>query len=333
MFFSLEKDLKQKKYEVMLVSITAKHDLSYLRLPDRVINNKKALNYLITKESIAQDLFRMTDGVISEVFIDVEQKQPINLFDLAKKVFKKTKVLAYKPNDITVEAADQLILNHFSNDVRGKKILIYGTGNISTKLAVRLAERQGQVFIYGRNKEKAIKIIEAINMVLPSYSEYPLKIFNPKTTYDALLSFVSAEKVIDSDIAKVLNNFSIAIDGGIGNFTKSFIAETRKRSIRMLRLDVRIGEPFIEASVLAHNQSFFYEVMGEKSIGNIQVVAGGIIGSEGAVIVDQIKRPTQIIGIANGIGGVKSETELTDDEKRSLATINRLVLQNMQASF
>jgi len=329
----LEQDLLNNNYGYILISTTAKHDTKILRLPNRIINGEKSANILISDEGIARYIFKLIDGIIPIALVDVEQKQSINLFKIAKEIFIKTIVLQYKPNDITVEASDQLLLNHFSSDLTHKKILICGTGNISTKLAIRFAERQANVFIMGRKRDKANHLIESINMILPSYTTHSLSYFDSTIQYDAILSFVSAENVIDHHLANVLENFSIAVDGGIGNFTDCFIAETKKRNIRTLRLDVRIAEPFLSAGVRANNDPFFYEVMGEKEYKNIKIVAGGIIGSEGAVIVDRLKEPTQLIGIANGTGGVKSESDLTNGEKKSLAIINKLIVQNRKKIF
>jgi len=51
------------------------------------------------------------------------------------------------------------------------------------------------------------------------------------------------------------------------------------------------------------------------------IVAGGYIGKEGNIIVDQIHEPSQIIGIADGMGGVKDKDQLTDDDQEAMRMI------------
>lgn len=292
----------------LFVSTTAKHKSSILRLPDRELSNGKSLNYLITNEEYAVELFKQVDGLIPTVIIDAELKQDIDLFSIAKKYIKKSSIYMNKPNDLTMESADVLLQQHFDRELIGKKALIIGTGNISFKLALRLAERNVQVFIDGRNASKVTKVVETINMILPAYSKYKVKKFELNCFdggLDAVIPFVSAEKVVPDSYAVLLHEFSISVDGGIGNFSEEYIAVALKKKSKVIRLDVRIALPFANASLktLSPSFSFFENISGERMIENMNIVAGGIIGSEGTIIVDQIKNPQQIIGVANGYGG------------------------------
>ena len=45
-----------------------------------------------------------------------------------------------------------------------------------------------------------------------------------------------------------------------------------------------------------------------------------------SVIVNQIENPDQIIGIANGFGGVKNESALSTEERRSIELLSERVL-------
>lgn len=326
MYEEIKRTITQKNYTFMLVSTTAKHSKRFLRLPDRKINNQVSLNILISDPKEAEKLFKIADGKIPNMLIDVEQKQSINLFQIAKATITRSNLLPYKPNDITLEAADQLFLKHFSGDLAQKAILVYGSGNISFKLALRLAERQAKVYLMGRNSEKVSKLIDTLNLILPSYFGSPIRHFTFEEDLDGIVSFISAEKIIGSDFASRVKASGLALDGGIGNFTGDFIKEAIQKGIHTLRLDVRLGLPFIEAGINAGNQMFFNEIMGEKIYKNTKIVAGGIIGNEGSVIVDRINHPTQIIGIANGIGGVKSGAEHTIIDKESIETLKKYLI-------
>lgn len=323
-------------YEYILISTTAKANVKFQVLPNRIICGALSLNILLGDEQLANDFFRYIDGKVKKVLVDVERKQQINLWKIAVANLKKSYLYPYKPNDITMEATDRLLLDHFNSNIQNKKLLIYGTGNISTKLAIRLAERNAKVYICGRNKKKAEKIIKVINSILPSYAEQKASYFNIEEfnrKIDGIISFVSGEKVIPKVFANFINNTGIAIDGGIGNFSEPFISKVIEKNIKILRLDVRIGIPFIEASVNSESNSFFHEYMGSLDINGINVVAGGIIGKEGSVIVDRILKPTQVIGIANGIGGVKSESAITKDDRKSISVLKEYILQSVQTTI
>ena len=82
----------------------------------------------------------------------------------------KSKIYTYKGNDLTVQASDTFLNNYFLKDIRGlggKKILILGSGNIGSKLVLKLVESGAEVFLYRRNLKKLKKIVETINLLLP----------------------------------------------------------------------------------------------------------------------------------------------------------------------
>lgn len=316
-------EMNYNNYQYLFVSTTAKHSTPILRLPDRELFDGESLNLLITDEVHAIEVFKEVDGRIPIVVIDAEVKQDINLFAIAQQYIRKSAVYTNKPNDLTMESADILLQHHFSQNIVGKKILVIGTGNIAFKLALRLAERNAQVFIDGRDKRKISRIVETINMVIPIYSKYPVQRLDANLLdkgIDAIVPFVSAEKVVSGEYAKWLKDSSISIDGGIGNFSEGYIAEALIKQSKIIRLDVRIGLPFAEASLtaLSPRYDFFQDISGEDTIEGIKIVAGGIIGPEGTVIVDRIKNPHQIIGIANGYGGVKHESTISAEERRNI---------------
>lgn len=315
-FFSIE------DYGVLLISITSRTSNDISRLPDKIINGKLAANFLITDGQIARDLFMEIDGQIETILIDVERKQEVNLMEIANEVIKYSTILPYKPNDVTLEAADQLILNQLGMDLTGNKILVYGTGNIAFKLALRLLEREVDVSIKGRNPDKVQSIVTTLNMIKPGYSCAVARAYQEDLNfkYDGLISFLSSEKVIDESLVGHIMSNGFAIDGGIGNFQGTFIADSLEKGISVLRLDVRLGNPFLIAGIssLSSENEFFNTVIGSHQTGDMKLVAGGIIGEAGSIIVDRIKSPTQIIGIANGYGGLKNDEQFTENDRENL---------------
>ena len=322
MFRIITNDLKSGAYSYLLISTTARDSVEINRLPDKSFKGKLAANYLITDEKIARNFFVEIDGQVEDILIDVERKQEVNLMDIANDVIKHSNILPYKPNDVTLEAADQLILNQLGVDLAGKKILVYGTGNIAFKLALRLLEREVDVSVQGRNPDKIQSVVTTLNMIKPSYSNAVAREHQDaiKYEYDGLVSFLSSEKIIDSTMAVNIKSNGFAIDGGIGNFQGTFIADSLEKGISVLRLDVRLGNPFLRAGItsLSSENEFFNTIIGSNQTGEMKLVAGGIIGEAGSIIVDRIKSPTQIIGIANGYGGLKNDEQLTKNDRKNL---------------
>lgn len=79
----------------------------------------------------------------------------------------------------------------------------------------------------------------------------------------------------------------------------------------VIRLDGRaalVGEVI----ALLDAQKLADQVMGRGEINIVPVVAGGVWGREGEVVVNSIKDPTRVIGIADGNGGIKSQLCVAD---------------------
>jgi hypothetical protein len=65
-------------------------------------------------------------------------------------------------------------------------------------------------------------------------------------------------------------------------------------------------------------------VMGAGTMQGIDVVAGGTMGKDGAIILDNINQPSAIIGIADGRGNVRTPRE---EETDKIGLIKKLLSQ------
>jgi hypothetical protein len=96
---------------------------------------------------------------------------------------------------------------------------------------------------------------------------------------------------------------ALLYDGGIGSLEGAAILAAEARGVRVVRVDMR---PSISATAveLIGVRHIVDEHMGRATWDGVSVVAGGLIGREGEVIVDSILHPASVIGIADGKGGV-----------------------------
>src|SRR5699024_9836335 len=120
-------------------------------------------------EALRETIFYF-DGKVDSIYVDVEQKQDINLFGIARKMIRHSNLVAVKPNDTTLESCDLLIRYQFNDDLYDKKVIVVGTGNLASKIAVRLAERQAKVFIKGRTLEKEKNLVNKFNPLTRFFS-------------------------------------------------------------------------------------------------------------------------------------------------------------------
>lgn len=306
----------------LVIGTTAKHKKAFLRLPDKEILGNKAKNFLINDYEYIKKLLRSKDYEECVVIADTEQKQNSDLYSYLLNLNINNRIVDYKPNDLTMEAADLQILNFFKGDLKEKAIGIYGTGNISFKIALRLSERNVHVYLFGRNYNKLKLYVQALKEITFNFNY--IHYGNDKITLDGFISFVSAEEVINDSYLKLLKPNSLCLDGGIGNFTKSFIKLALQEGHEVRRLDVRQSQEIMDGYLRSRLDSKFDNIIGRDVIYNESIVAGGIIGRKGEIIVDRIKKPSQVIGIADGIGGIIDGTKLNNEQKKKINKINKI---------
>lgn len=322
------KYLKKYNYSSIMISTTAKHALDFRVLPRRNIPGVMAIScFMINEECMLKDTLSFFDGKIDNFYIDVELKQNLNLFKVAKEVIQRSKLVTVKPNDTTIESCDLLIRNYFDDNLYNKKVIIIGTGNLASKMAVRLAERQADVYLIGRTRERVNRHIEALNSFLPKYSSHIQSIEESQSVeqVDLIVSFLSGKFTKDDILFPLIHQDTFIIDGGINNFSNDFIQRMLLKNVQITRLDTRIALPYQFLSTHEYSNTFFNDVYGQSIIQGVSVVAGGYIGKVGTVIVDSTKQPNQVIGIADGSGGVKKSEQLSETDRNNLHQIEKFI--------
>jgi len=312
------------------ISTTAKHEYSFRTLPRRVYAGTAISNFMINDEQILEEVLFFFDGKVDIIYIDVEQKQNINLFKIAREKIKLSQLITVKPNDTTLESCDILIRYHLKDDLYNKNVIVIGTGNLASKIAIRLAERQASVFVKGRTRDKEINFINGLNFLLPKNTP-PIEAFHELSSEEkanVIVSFLSGPFEEEETLYQFINEKTIVIDGGINNFSGNFIQRMITNNINVTRLDARIALPYQLLSNDNYTNKFFKETYGQGKINDSKVVSGGFIGPEGSVIVDTITEPSQIIGIADGRGGVKINEQLSESERNRIRKIKQAISKN-----
>lgn len=293
-----------------------------------VRETKYALCGVVTIYDIktALSIANFLDGKVNYIFVDAEQKIP-RLENLVEKIssnVKKSKILTFKNNDLTADAADALIAS--LDDFSRKKIAIVGLGNIGTKLALKLVERGVTILGSSSNYKKSVQMANAINIIKSKNCKGKVIPKNIKTiskNVDLLIVFTPGIPIINSQMVSMLKKNSTIIDGGTGTIQNEGIDEAKKRGIKILRLDTRCGFSS-SASLLFETEKFLDEVFGNSSFKGIDIVAGGFYGKYGDIILDKITKPTQIVGIADGKGGVL-QGKIPPKFQKKIQIINQLL--------
>lgn len=292
----------------LVITVTTQElDNNFEIFPFRYFTNYVCLPIGVKNTSIGIHIAKVIDGKVDTIFVDAENKLLTcqNLFDKVFSVVKKSKIFPIKGNDFTADSAFSVIFTILKNTFR-KKILIVGAGNIGSKVALKLIECGAQVFIINSTKLSTYKRASAINIMKPAECKsqvMPITKGKIPRNLDCIIGFTRGIPVITKDIVDNLKTGGLLLDGGTGTISKSGIDEAKRKKVMVLRLDIRIGFAYY-ASFILNTKEFVTKAVGKKKLDGFNIVSGGIIGEKGDIIVDNVRKPSRIIGVSNGTGGV-----------------------------
>ncbi|MCK5557380.1 MAG: hypothetical protein KAJ01_03315 [Candidatus Hydrogenedentes bacterium] len=273
----------------------------------------------------AETVLKTVDGLVDAIVVDVEQKVPQlpNIMEAATRLVRKSTLLTYKDNDVWVNAVDALIA-HIVGNMHGVKIGIVGLDNLGPKLALKAAERCARVFLMTADDTDVFKeIVRGLNLMKTPLAPHAIEpAFTPAdVARDArvLIGATIKRIAVTAEMVENLPDDAIVVAAGIGTIEKEAAQLGRNRGLRFYRFDNRAG---LSAEIvnLLETRDLVEQVMGETTIDGVRVVAGGIVGEEGTVIVDSVSEPGHVIGIADGTGRVRY-TPVSDEEKRLLRAV------------
>lgn len=318
-----------KQTALILNTTTKKSEKTAIILPIKKTEHCIFLGITIFEMKIISNILNKIDGKINYVLVDGEQKNEklINLMKYVKKNIHKSEILSFKTNDYTAESAD-IFLQQLIDFSKKRKVAIIGAGNIGSKLALKLIERGIDVYISKTKYSDSVKIANALNLIKPNASKAKIiakSNSNIAKECNVLIGF-SNKPSIEIKMVKQMSKNGIIIDGGIGTIHQDAIEFAQKRKIKIFRLDIRAGFSGY-MTTLFKTKELLRDTIGAKKIKNIQIISGGFYGKIGDIVVDNLASPTEIIGIADGKGGLK-RNEYSSTDKIKLKTVNSWINKN-----
>lgn len=128
---------------------------------------------------------------------------------------------------------------------------------------------------------------------------------------DSVVALSPRTAVVDEALIDSLANPTLIFDAGIGSLSPDAIHAADQAGHRLVRIDFR---PTLSATALEliNMKNIVEKQMGRGEWDGVPVVAGGLIGNQGDIIVDDFTNPTRILGIADGSGGITPIDEQND---------------------
>jgi hypothetical protein len=303
-----------KKITIFSIGNTQKIDKGGLFFPPiRETKEVVAGNVILYNVAQARHIAQLVDGKVDYIFVDAEKKvvrsqygkrDVGNIERAVKEVVAYSKVVTFKPNDLTVDSIDSL-LAQLVPKIGGKKIAILGAGNIGSKLALKLVERGAWVYITRLKYEDTKLISKALNLIKPKQTLAtitPCK-SNLKAVDDAQIVFgcTTGVQVITKKMVERMADEAIIVDVGKGTITSEALEAAERRGFLLIRLCPLPGFSGVVSNVLA-TERMLRDSFGRRRIGDFIVVSGGILGRRGDIVVDNVNNPKKIFGMADGHG-------------------------------
>lgn len=335
------KDLNTKS--VFTIATTSKQESKPYLTPVRESDFFVVCGCVIFEQSILLKIIEIIDGEVDYIFTDSEKKIPLrvhndiddideevykqtntcgfietgNLSKICFQKIKKSKIFEYKPNDITVNATWSFLSQRLKF-LSSKKISILGSGNIGSKLALKLVECGSVVSIHRQNRYKGYSIAQGLNFIKPENTVSSITFHENilQTTFmsDVLIGSTNGVSVIDVEIVKSIKKDAIIVDLGKNTLTKEAIEYALFKNIEIYRTDVTSAfEGFIFEAIKM--DKILHDSYGKKDLGYCTIVGGGYFGSSGDIVVDSILNPKRVFGIAAGDGTFKKEYSIEDKKK------------------
>jgi hypothetical protein len=268
----------------------------------RISGDFLAGNVILRETSSFRGLVEKFAPVVDCFFVDCERKSGVSLVECARTTIHPDRLHFFKPNDFTVEAADEWIAGRVADLTRTRSAVI-GAGNIGSKLALRLAERGSDVKLVGRNLRVVKEIVRGLGHILRGGGTIApcVSVLDACKGANVIVGCTQGIPAID-EVAISVSAPSILLDIGNGCFSSSAISAAQRNQLMIEVLSPTAGwegslRRYITTRELQHG-------MGRRKLrdSEVWIVSRGILGHEGDILVDSISNPTRVIGVCNGSG-------------------------------
>lgn len=228
---------------------------------------------------------------------------------------KNSIILPYSDLGVWVDSVRYMLFAKIP-DLKNRNLIIVGPENVRSlmdtllaRLSIDLATLVKQVMVHFHDREYSQDEIKDIKV------EYRIA--------DIVMGAAIYEGVIKKEFIEHCSVKPVIVDAGIGTVTREASEFAMEKGYEMIRVDNRAAMAGMLFSLI-QSHDLVTRVMGDRKIDDVNVVAGGRIGSPGTIVVDSIDQPVQAIGFADGTGRIRYKPE-NDEEKERLDKVRKAI--------
>jgi hypothetical protein len=268
---------------------------------DYVVGNIEVDN----AEQLAQ-VIAAADGIVDIFLVDADPRPFLerNLVSEARSLVHQSKLVGYSDSDVWVRSVAYEI-EALKTEKGQLFVTIVGATHEAMKLALHLSQRGETVALSGGLRDKLIAGAQAASGLIGQQDVLQVEedVVRAAQQAQVLVAFHQETPVVTLEMLQALPPDGIVFDASIGSIAPEAIAWGVEHGIRMVRPDMRAALAGELASLLG-TARIADQLMGRSEIAGVPIVAGGLVGRRGDVVVDSVTNPSRVVGIADGQGRV-----------------------------
>lgn len=245
------------------------------------------------------------DGVVDVVLVDANPRPFLTagLAQAARQLVQSSRLLSYSDAELWARTV-MYELKALSPLPGGARVVIAGLRAESKRLAEHLVDQGVDLVLSGAGQSELAATASALGVMNGGAVigvEPDLR--RAVKGAAAIAAFHKDEPLLDRTVMAAVDPGTLVFDATIGAVQLDAIQEAVDRGIRIVRPDMRAamaGELAAQLGIAATAS----ELMGRAQIAGWPVVAGGLVGALGDIVVDSITNPRRVVGVADGRGRI-----------------------------
>lgn len=284
---------------------------------------------IVSNEEQLVEVLRAADGRVDLVLLDIDRRRlfgPQTPASTARELLSQARLLTYSDGRTWAEALKDQLVRLLDEDLQGKRVVIVGSDPRSHSLVPKLSDFGPYITILMREDE-----IERAPDLARLSTE-------PNAHIDYLPLSALAECVERADAVVVWRDLegetlsqhirpaAYLLDAGLRSIPQASLALARQRGAWPIR--IQIIPTLLGTLAAAHEQAVLRDyAFGWRDWQGFTLLAGGAIGPAGALVVDSVRCPRRVLGLADGWGGVRQPH--SPEEAAQLQTLERLISESV----
>ena len=278
----------------------------------------------LSSENQLEEVLRTVDGQVDIVFLDIDRKPsgPPDAAAAGCRLLKKSLLLTYSDAEVWVNAVEEQVVRLAGETLAEVPIVIAGDHPRARRLALRLAQRGARLAMLVEPGASSSLDSASVGHALfevpaPEVRCLPHDSAESGTLLGEarlVIAWPRSKPWFGPDHVSWLNQGVHLVDAGLGSILPEGLAKARECAVLPVRVNLW---PALTGALAAAHESAraCHESFGWGTVVGVDVVSGGALGRAGTIVVDSVRHPRRVIGVADGRGGLSFDYEAEDLER------------------